>query len=73
MSRQECKLEHGFVFNDMLTDYERISDHCSNVALDVIESRTGDVQSHEYIQSLDPSHNEFFLSSFNEYKARFSI
>ena len=73
VSRQECKLEHGFVFNDMLTDYERISDHCSNVALDVIESRTGDVQSHEYIQSLDPSHNEFFLSSFNEYKARFSI
>ncbi|MDO4991133.1 MAG: PhoU domain-containing protein, partial [Eubacteriales bacterium] len=41
--RQECTLEHGFVFNDMLTDYERISDHCSNVAIDIIESATGDL------------------------------
>ncbi|MEE3383123.1 MAG: Na/Pi cotransporter family protein, partial [Anaerovoracaceae bacterium] len=34
VSRQECTLENGFVFNDLLTDYERISDHCSNVAVD---------------------------------------
>ena len=38
ISRQECTLEHGFVFNDMITDYERISDHCSNIALDVLEA-----------------------------------
>ena len=31
VSRQECTLENGFVFNDLLTDYERISDHCSTL------------------------------------------
>ena len=38
VSKQICTLETGFVFNDMLTDYERISDHCSNLAIDIIES-----------------------------------
>ena len=46
VSRQECTLENGFVFNDILTDYERIADHCSNIALDLVEE--GEELFHEH-------------------------
>ena len=43
-----CTLEMGFVFNDLLTDFERVAAHCSNVALAVLELRYSDLQFHDY-------------------------
>ena len=73
MSRGECTFENGFVFNDLLTDYERISDHCSNIAVDILESGTGGLRSHEYHQSLDYRKNEFFEETFKEYKKKYLL
>ena len=72
MSRGECTFENGFVFNDLLTDYERISDHCSNIAVDILESGEGGLRSHEYHQSLDYRKNEFFEETFKEYKKKYA-
>ena len=73
VSRQECTLEIGFVFNDLLIDYERISDHCSNVAVDILESGDDMFEAHEYHLSLDNRQNEEFLRHFNDYKKKYVI
>ena len=48
----ECTIELGFVLNDILTNYERVSDHCSNVAVSIIQTEDYDVEAHEYIGQL---------------------
>ena len=73
MSRQECTLENGFVFNDLLTDYERISDHCSNIAVDILESGDEGRHLHEYHQGIDFRKTATFEKYFNEYKEKYSL
>ena len=48
----ECTIELGFVLNDVLTNFERVSDHCSNVAVSIIQNRDYGVEAHEYIGNL---------------------
>lgn len=73
VSKQQDTLEIGFVFNDLLTDYERIADHCSNVAVDILESASGDVGLHEYRLNPEFRENEQFRAQFAEYKKQFDI
>ena len=73
ISRQECVYEHGFVFNDLITDYERIADHCSNIAVDVLESVTKVGGLHAYHLQADFRQDEFFRTHFAEYKEKYSI
>ena len=71
--RGECTLENGFVYNDILTDYERIADHCSNVALDLLEAEKEEFRSHEYHKSLEYRQNDQYKSYFNYYKGKYSL
>ena len=48
----ECTIQLGFVLNDLLTNFERVSDHCSNIAVCVIESQADDLDRHAYIHDL---------------------
>ena len=73
VGRQECTLEQGFVFNDILTDFERISDHCTNVAVDILESAGNEFLSHEYHQSLEYRENDLFRKYFSEYKEKYAL
>lgn len=73
VSRRECTLETGYVFNDLLTDYERISDHCSNVAVDILESDAEDVGKHEYHMNIEPQVNEAFDEYFEGYKQKYAL
>ena len=71
--KKVCTIEHGFVFNDFLTDYERISDHCSNLAVDILESVTGSKWKHEFHSMPEFRENEMFRNFFNEYKQKYAI
>ncbi len=73
VSKQICSLENGFVFNDLLTDYERISDHCSNISLDVLDTGDEEFLPHEYHLSLDYRQNEAFQNYFGEYKKKYKL
>ena len=48
----ECTFQLGFVLNDLLTNFERVSDHCSNIAVCVIESQADNLDPHAYISRL---------------------
>ena len=48
----ECTIQMGFILNDLLVNIERISDHCSNVAVSVIEEKRDHVDRHAYINKM---------------------
>ncbi len=68
-----CTIELGFVLTDMLTNYERVSDHCSNIAVAIIESRHGTFEAHEYLNSVKSDPNSNYVRMFEEYKQRFAL
>ena len=52
-----CTIQLGFVLNDLLGNFERVSDHCSNIAVSVIEEKRGDVSRHAYLHQLITEEN----------------
>ncbi len=68
-----CTLNHGFVFNDLLTNLERISDHCSNIAVASIELESDSFDTHEYINSLKEVRSHYFDEYYAEYSKKFVI
>ncbi len=53
--KNECSIETGFVFSDLLTNYERVADHCSNVAVCLIEVANDSFETHEYLSNVKGS------------------
>lgn len=68
-----CTLGQGFVFNDLLTNYERIADHCSNIAVAMIELETDSFDTHQYLSSLREMKTETFTRHYEEFSRKFSI
>ena len=68
-----CTLEHGFVYNDLLTNFERVADHCSNIGVVMIEVENGMIGAHEYIDTLKAAHTKTFNQYYEEYSARFAL
>ncbi len=55
----ECTIELGFVFSDILTNYERVSDHCSNIAVGLLQISENSFETHEYLNELKHTKGEF--------------
>lgn len=59
LKKGECTIEMGFILSDILNDYKRISDHCSNIAVAVIEVEKGSFDTHEYLKGVRYGNQEF--------------
>ena len=77
--RQVARLGHGqgnilqnFIFNDLITNLERISDHCSNIALAVLRLEDGEFDTHDYQEKLVAG-DETFEQRFLEYRRKYSL
>lgn len=68
-----CTIELGFVLNDILTNYERISDHCSNIAVTLIELEQNVFDTHEYLSDVKTGKNAFFKEAFAEYSKKYAV
>ncbi len=69
----KCTIELGFVLSDLLTNFERISDHCSNIAVALIEVDLGEMNTHKYLDRIKSGASSSFGEYFDEYKTRFSL
>lgn len=67
-----CTIEKGFVFSDLLHNYGRISDHCSNIAVAVIEVSHNSFDAHRYLQGVKFG-NQAFQTAFQEYAAKYVV
>ncbi len=72
LQQGSCTIEMGFVLSDLLTNYERISDHCSNVAVALIEVAHDSFDTHQYLNGIKFS-NEEFNDRFDHYKAKYVL
>ena len=66
----DCGIEVGFVWNDLITNLERVADHCSNIAGCVIDLKDRNMNLHESLKSLK-SDNEFYREKYNEYSQKY--
>lgn len=69
-----CKVEYGFVLEDLLTACERTADHCSNVAIEMLQVAEGKLEAHEYLHALKAGElheSAAFAEQFAKYKAQY--
>ncbi len=67
-----CTIEMGFVLSDILTNCERISDHCSNIAVAVIEVENDDFDTHKYLNGVKYNNAEF-NAVFDEFNKKYAL
>ncbi|MBQ7225502.1 MAG: Na/Pi cotransporter family protein [Clostridia bacterium] len=68
-----CTIELGFVLSDLLNNYSRVSDHCSNIAVAIIETSHSSFGTHEYLNALKSSDDVAFQSAFNSFKEKYHL
>ena len=68
-----CTLNLGFVFNDLLTNYERVADHCSNIAVAMIELESDSFDTHEYLNSVKAMKSASFARYSAEYQKKYTL
>lgn len=69
----ECTIELGFVFTDLLTNYERVSDHCSNVAVYTMQLPSDKLDAHKYLAKIKNAETGVFVDDFNMYAEKYSV
>ena len=73
LQKGKCTIQQGFVLSDILTNYERVSDHCSNIAVAMIELSKSAFDTHEYLDKLKAMDDPAFRKMFTEYKQKYAI
>ena len=68
-----CTIELGFILSDLLTSIRRVSDHCSNIAVAVIESKQGTFDTHKYLGEVKSQTTGSFADNFNIYKEKYAL
>jgi phosphate:Na+ symporter len=73
LQKSECTIEHGFILSDMLNNFERVSDHCSNIGCCVIEISTDDsLDLHKYLHQIK-SDSEVYQRKYKRYSEEYAI
>lgn len=73
VQKGNCTLELGFVFNECLGNFERVADHCSNIAVSVLEIADSHVQAHSYLHTVKKTADENYHNLFVDYSNKFDI
>ena len=68
----ECTIELGFILSDILNNIERISDHCSNIAVALIEAENDSFDAHNYLSGIK-SGNDNFDAEYSQYKEKYKL
>ena len=73
LQKSECSIEHGFILADLLNNFERVSDHCSNIGGCVIEISSFDAMDlHKYLANIKQG-SKVYEEKYKEYKATYSL
>ena len=68
-----CTINQGFPFNDLITNYERVADHCSNIAIAMIELNQNDFDMHGYLIALKKQHAHRFDEYYKTYTEKYKF
>lgn len=73
LQKGECTIELGFIFTDLLTNFERISDHCSNVAVYTMQLKGEKLDTHKYLRKIRHSAVGNFVDDYNMYESKYKV
>ncbi len=73
LKEDECSIENGLLFFDVINSFERIADHCSNLAVCVIELSRRSYQTHSYLKEAKSHSNPSFMDTFEEYLIKYKV
>lgn len=68
-----CTIELGFVLSDILTNYERVSDHCSNIAVYILQIEDTEIEAHEYLHELKAANGAQFKSDYDIFNQKYRL
>lgn len=71
LRKGKCTIELGFILSDIMTNYERVADHCSNIAVCLIQIRENGFETHEYLEHLKKEDNLVYNREYAAYKAEY--
>jgi len=66
-----CTLELGFIFNDCINNFERVADHCSNIAVAVLEAADSHLLPHDYLNDLSHGDHEEYRQQVADYHRKY--
>ncbi|MBR6548462.1 MAG: Na/Pi cotransporter family protein [Clostridia bacterium] len=69
----KCTIQLGFILSDILTNYERISDHCSNIAVALIETKQNAYEAHEYLNGLKQAGDPEYETAYLNFRQKYSL
>ncbi|MBQ5824260.1 MAG: Na/Pi cotransporter family protein, partial [Clostridia bacterium] len=72
LRKNECTIEQGFIFNDIITNLERVSDHCSNIAACVTETAHGRFDMHRFVRNMKKDSQEFD-ATYESFLKKYSV
>jgi len=72
LKANKCTIELGFMFSDLLTNYERVSDHCSNIAVSLLTSAQDNMDVHAFLNESRKLEKEY-QDLYKEYQAQFGV
>ncbi|MDD6478493.1 MAG: Na/Pi cotransporter family protein [Oscillospiraceae bacterium] len=73
LQNDECTIELGFVFTDILTNYERISDHCSNLAVYTLQRNSDKLDAHKYLRKFKSDKNQEYFEEYRNYSEKYTV
>ena len=73
MQTGTCTQQTGFVYSDLITNCQRISDHCSNLAVSLIRAEVDKMDAHAYLGSLKAGEDREFVELYNQYKKKYNL
>ncbi len=69
----KCTIELGFVLADICTNFERVSDHCSNIAVCLLQEDSDEQDAHAYVSGLKTGNNELFAKRVEQYRKQYQL
>ncbi|MBQ9136025.1 MAG: Na/Pi cotransporter family protein [Lachnospiraceae bacterium] len=73
LRKGKCTIELGFVLSDITTNFERVSDHCSNIAVSLLQLQDDNLETHEYLDTLKVSDNLNFKGKVLAYREKYNL
>lgn len=73
LQSNECTIELGFVYSDIITNIERIADHCSNIGVSILQREESSIEPHEYLSHVKNDGENNFINQYNIYKSKYRI
>lgn len=73
LQKGDCTVQMGFVFSDLLTNMERVSDHCSNIAVYTIQQNSPKLDTHKYLRKVKTAAVGNFIEEYSEYEKKYSL